>query len=324
MPFMPLSQTRVQDQVLTNLSQGYSNMEYVGKYLFPMVPVGEYGGEVVLFDDAIYTLQDFTRAPGSVYKRVHRSYASDSFKLEHKGAEFPVPFEHVTDAARLGFQWDNIAADSMMMELGLELEVDQASLATNAANYPTANKETLSGTSQWSNSASTPNADIREAKAAVRRATGKNPNLVLLGGDVYDKLQEHPSLVDRFKYTSSDVVTGDMLARLWDVEKVVIGKAIYNDPATGDRVDVWGKYAIVAYVNPAALASGMLSGFQISGNVNRFTPGFAYTYTMQGHPYQKPVWRDESRDCYIYQTKFDRVPVLAGLNSGFLFSDAVA
>ncbi len=322
MPLMPLSQARVVDPVLTGLSQGYTNSEFIGKYLFPMVPVTEYGGEVVQFDDSIFELDDFTRAPGGGYKKVHSEYDGVPYKLKHKGVEYPVPFEHVSDSERLGFQWDNIANTIMMGKLGLELEFEQASIATNTANFAATHRLALSGNDQWSDPDSTPSVAIKDAKSVVRGAVGKDPNIVVLGASTYDKVSEHPAIIDRFKHVSKDSITPEMLATLWEVDKVVVGKAVRKSGTS--NADIWGKVAIVAYTNPAALASGMLSGFQMSGDVNRMTPSWGYTYTMTGHPFQKPVRTDEDNDQYLYQTKFDRVPVLTGMPSAFLFTSAIA
>jgi hypothetical protein len=322
MPLMSLAQTRVVDPVLTGLSQGYSNSEFVGKYLFPMVPVTEYGGVVVQFADTIFELDDLSRGPDGEYKVVHTDYDGSPYKLSLKGAKYRVPFEHATDAERLGFQWDSIANMTMMAKLNLELEVEQATIATNTANYDSNHRLTLSGTDQWSDPASTPSADIRAAKSAIRSSVGKDGNIVLLTSATYDAVVENPAIIDRFKHTSKDSITADMLATLWEVDKVVVGKAVRK---SGSSVsDIWGKVAIVAYTNPSAIASGMLNGFQMSGDVNMFMPSWGYTYTMTGHPFQKPVRRDEDKDSFIYQTKFDRVPVLTGMDSAFLFSAAVA
>ena len=74
-------------------------------------------------------------------------------------------------------------------------------LATTAGNYPTGNKVTLSGTSQWSDYSGTsdPCADIETAKEAVRAKIGKRPNTVAMGAAVWAKLRLHPKIIDRIR-----------------------------------------------------------------------------------------------------------------------------
>jgi hypothetical protein len=52
-----LSNLRVVDPVLTNLSVGYSNADLVGDVLFPFVPVDKEGGKIPKFGKKLQDLQ---------------------------------------------------------------------------------------------------------------------------------------------------------------------------------------------------------------------------------------------------------------------------
>jgi hypothetical protein len=94
-----------------------------------------------------------------------------------------------------------------------------------------------------------------------------------------------------------------MLAALWDLQSVAVGKAVAFDDA-GNDIDIWGNNAILAYVPPQT--SGMEE------------PSFGYTYTMQNHPLvERPYYENNARS-WIYPVTYERVPVLTGLLSGFL------
>ena len=167
MPIMPLSDVRVVDPVLTNLSHGYKNSRAIGLRIAPPVPVTQYGGKTVLFDDSSYIEQDFTRSQSSPYSKISDSYTSTAYELENKGAEYDVPWERMKDGSLLGFDHGEHAVNKIMAGLVLEHEKEVAALATNATLYPTNNKLTLSGTSQWSDPASKPGQAIRSAKDAL-------------------------------------------------------------------------------------------------------------------------------------------------------------
>lgn len=322
MPLMTLPKTRVFDPVLRDLSIGYTNSEAIWNMIMPAVPVTLYGGKLIVFDKATRSKRNFSRSPESGYRTIRRTYSDLSYALELKGGEFPVPIEHATDAEEnIGLQWDQIATDTLMEGLTLELEDEVATLVTTAATYPTANKTTLSGSSQWSDSTSDIFDDVKAAKSAVRKATGRDPNVMWMGSDVWDAVCDHPAVVDRFKHTQVGILNEELVAGAFGVEKLAIGKM--TDSSSGSDEYIWGKFAGLAYVDPRALQTGRLP-LALNGQVNRFRPSFGYTYVMENHPFPKPVEWDEGKDTWFYRTKFDREPNITSIDSGFLFSAAVA
>jgi hypothetical protein len=133
---------------------------------------------------------------------------------------------------------------------------------------------TLAGTSQWSDlttGVSDPIANVETAKEAVRQAVGKRANTVVMGAQVFAKLKQHPKVIDRMKYTGRDIATPELLASLFDVQRVMIGDAIYSNDAGTVFTDVWGKDVVVAYTELASVADAG-------------APSYGYTYTLDGYP----------------------------------------
>jgi hypothetical protein len=96
--------------------------------------------------------------------------------------------------------------------------------------------------------------DVEDAKRAILSTTGFEPNTLVLGYDVFKELKNHPDLVDRIKYTSSSVITTDMIARMFDVDRVVVSKAVKatnNEGATGAYDFTAGKNALLCYSAPS-------------------------------------------------------------------------
>lgn len=327
MPIMPLSDVRVVDPVLTNLSHGYKNSRAIGLTIAPPVPVTQYGGKTVLFDDSSYIEQDFTRSQSSPYNKISDSYSSTSYELLNKGAEYDIPWERMKDGNLLGFDHGEHAVNKIMAGLVLEHEKEVASLVTNATLYPTANKATLSGTSQWSDPASKPGTAIRSAKNNLLLGGADNESAVIfwMGQEVFSSLQENPDLIDRFKHTSRESITADMMATYFDVDAVVVGAMKSRTVNATTNSFLWGKFAGLCCVHPAALNGGSVAP---SGNINMYQPSFAYTYTYneggQTHPYMKPMHRNEQLDQDEYRGKYDRCVKLTGIESGYLWSAAVA
>lgn len=86
----------------------------------------------------------------------------------------------------------------------------------------------------WSEDNANPITDIRKARMAVKRRTGYAPNVLVLTEDVYEVLIQHKAIVDRYKYTTSNVITADMLAKLFDLERIEIAKAISVKPGVAE------------------------------------------------------------------------------------------
>ncbi|OIO04848.1 MAG: hypothetical protein AUJ49_02095 [Desulfovibrionaceae bacterium CG1_02_65_16] len=301
---MNSSQVRVIDPILTTVVQGYKNADFVGSALFPRVPVSVAGGKIIEFGKEHFLSYQTQRAPGGTTKRITFGYLGKPYSVENHALNAPVPREYMRDASKVpGINLGTRAVNLVMRVMGLGLEIQQASLATDASQYGVNNKVTLSGTDKFSNDASDIFGTFDDGKEAVRSACGMYPNVALFGPKAFKATKRHPKVVDRFKYTSKESITADMLAAQLDLDKVVVGKAVMASDA-GVMSDVWGNYIVLAYV------PGQVSQME--------EPSYGYTYTLEGHPIvETPFW-DKDAKSWIYGVTDERVPVLSGIASGFL------
>lgn len=308
---MPLSnsQVRVIDPILTSVVQGYKNLELIGSALFPSVPVAQSGGQIIEFDREAFRLYNARRAPGAQTKRIQLGYLGKPFVLMQDSLEAVVPREHLRDAMVVpGIDLARRAINVTMQALQLQLEVDQATLATTLGNYSASNKVTLAGATKWSAATGTPLVDIDTAREAIRSQTGVYPNLLVLSAIAFNAVKNNPNVIARLQYNANispdaTTITPQMLAGLFNVDKIIVGKAITFTDANVSS-DIWGNNAVLAYV-----PTGLLSVEQ---------PSFGYTYTMQGNPVvERPYYDDNSRS-WIYGVNYERAPVLSGISSGYL------
>jgi len=304
-------QGRVIDPILTTFARGYLQNDLISSLIFPEVDVPVSGGQVITFGKEAFMLYDTQRVPGGSTTRIEISYNGQPYALENHALEVPVPDELGRDAMivpgiDLAQESLGVALDAIM----LRREYQAVQLASNAANYAASNKLALSGVTQWSNAASTPKNDLVTAKAAIRAATGKFPNVAVLPPGGIAKLDNHALIRDRLKFTSSDSVNADMLARYFEVDKVVECNAVYATSANANMSDVWGNNVLFAYVAPAR-------GTARSAR----TPSFGYTYRLRGHPFVKVPYRDENRESWVYGVHYERAPVIAGAGAGFLLQN---
>lgn len=313
MPQMTPSVARVIDPVLTEVARGYQNAELVGSALFPAVSVGQRGGKIIQFGKEHFQLYNTARAPGAAVRRIESAYSSASYALEDHSLAEGVPVELLEEAQAVpGIDLGTAAVRRAQDVIALRLEYQQAALATNASNYAAGNKVTLSGTSQWSDFSGTsdPIENVETAKEAVRAAIGRRPNTIVMGAAVMAKLRQHPKVIDRTKYTGRDIPTAELLASLFDVQRVLSGDAVYATDA-GALVDVWGKSVVIAYTD--------LAGVNDAGR-----PTFGYTYRLRGYPVVEPGRYDADVRSWIYAVHDAVAPVIAGAEAGYLISAAVA
>jgi hypothetical protein len=123
---------------------------------------------------------------------------------------------------------------------------------------------------QWNEATATPIEDIDAQKASVLEQTGREPNTLVVGYRVHNRLKNHPSVLDRIKYTQRASVTPELLAALFGVQKYLVGKAVVNTAARGAAnamTFIHGRHALLAHVAP---------------NPGLRIPSAAYTFAWTG------------------------------------------
>lgn len=310
---MTPSQARVVDAILTAVARGYeANLLGAADALFPTVSVPTRGGKIISFGRDAFLIVDSKRAPGASTKRLQTSYASESYYLEDYALEALLPMEVAQEAESIPLSLPSQYINVVQQQMALERENAAATLARTLANYPTGNKDTLAGANQWSHVDSNPFAALEAAKEAIRKKTGRRPNVAVLGPTVLSALRTHPTVMSKIS-TSTDRVPATLaqLQSMFEIDRVVEGQAVSYSGTGSDFDDVWGKDAVLAYVSPANLAS---MGSQ----------SFGYTYQLANYPNVHEAYWDHNRRSMVYGVNDARKPILVGNTAGFLFKSAVA
>lgn len=309
---MNTGQARVVDPILSTHARGYRNAEMIGHLLFPIVEIPVRGMRVIKFGKESFRMMNTRRAPGAETQRVQYGYASDPVSLQQDALEGLVPFENMEEASRVpGIDLASGSIEMVMDVIALGREHAIATMARNPANYGANNKLALTGADKWSDPASNPAADMKEAKEQIRRRIGRYPTLLTLSPEAFNALADHPKIKEQFKYTSSDSVTTAMLAKYFDIEQVIVGKAVFLDENADDDTDaqdVWGNDAILSFTPRG-------SNYRI--------PSFGYTYRLKGHPLVEKPYDERNRKSWVYPVTEDWSPELTGAEAGFLFQSPV-
>lgn len=240
------------DPMLTNVAIGYTNDAYIAELLLPTLKVKTQSGKHFIYDKGQFRNNENRRGAGANSNEVTHSLTTGLpyFCEDHSLKEFVLD-EDVKNAITPTSPFIDATENVTEMHM-IAREAEAAALLTDSGVMT--QYTTLSGTSQWNDySNSDPIGVIRTGMQTVHSAIHVNPNVLVLGKQVYDKLVDHPAFMERVKYSALGVMTPELLARIIGVERVIVAAAGYNSAAEGQTDSmsyIWGKNAILAYVNP--------------------------------------------------------------------------
>lgn len=301
---------RIVDPVLTTVARGYRNADHIWPLLFPRVPAPSRGGQIIEFDRTDFRKAASRRAPGAETQRVQFGHAGKKFALEQDRLLGTYPVEIEEEAALIGVDQSMRTVEGTMNLISLSREIEAAQTVTKAATYDASHVTALQGAAQWSNDNSDPTANIYDAVETIRQATGTRPNLVVLGAKVYSRVRRHPKVTAALSTERDRIADLEDLARLWDIERVASGDAIYVEGDDDSPSDVWGKYAIVAYTR--------------TGPTTRFQPTFGLGYTLIGTPVSEPPRYDVGTHSWLHPVCEEWSNEVVGQDAGYLFTGVIA
>lgn len=253
---------------LTQIATAYvqSEANYIADKVFPNVPVEHQADKYFIyskddfFRDEAKKRADATESAGSGFNLSTNSYSADVWAL-HKDVG-----EQVRKNSDPALDVD-IAVTKFIMQ-GMLIRKDRffvtTYLKTGLWTGMTDAVGTAGGTpggatpAFWNDDANgDPFTDIAAAQTSILQNTGFEANTLLITFPVYQALRKHPLVVDRIKYTTradASKITPELMAGAFDVERILVSKAVYNsamEGATGVYGFVAGKNALLCHVAPA-------------------------------------------------------------------------
>ena len=121
----------------------------------------------------------------------------------------------------------------------------------------------------------------------------------------------HPNVLQQIRYKANgrQIATAEDLAMLWDVERVIVGDAIWVD-ADDAATDVWGKIVVVAYT--------------AVGSITRFEPSFGFGYTLSGTPMVEAPYYDRDLNSWLYPVTEEWSNEIVGKDAGYLLTAVIS
>jgi len=257
------------DAILTNISVAYIQDQgnFIANQVFPSVPVEKQSDKYFKytkgdwFRDEAQLRAPSTESAGSGYSLSTDTYSTSVYAF-HKDVD-----DQVRANADNPLNPDRDATTFVTQRMLLRQEIDWN---TNYFTTGIWDTDVVGGSdfTVWSNyTSSDPIEDIETGKSTMLTNTGFMPNTLVIGYDVFRQLRHHPDIVDRIKYTSSEVPAEGILSRLFGVDRVLVTRGIKNSGAEGAAdsfAQIHGKNAALYYVAPSPGLLTPSAGYQFA------------------------------------------------------------
>lgn len=245
------------DRPLTDVSTAYVQDEarFVAPQVFPTIPVNHKSDLYYTYSKEDWLRrQSAKRAPATESKGTSREIGTDNY---------------VADVWALHEDVDGQTEANQ--DPAIDMEADATAFVTHnllmerenewVQNFfiPGAWGNEGTPSTLWDVASSTPIVDIKQQKGNILRRTGFEPNVLVLGWDVWNALTEHPDIIDRIKGGATTgqpaIATRNLMAQLFEVDRIVVASAVETKTAAGaatQTVDfIAGKHALLAFSQPS-------------------------------------------------------------------------
>lgn len=231
------------DQLLTNLSVAFiqSADRFISDKVFPVVPVAKASDIYLSFPQGYWNRDEVGPRPlGGYPRQVGYAIEKKTYYVEEEALEFMVDdrVRANSDAAG-GNDPERQGTSLLTSQMLIHREQRWADAyfktgvwgtdLTGVAGAPVAGQFR-----KWNDATSDPISDIDVNRDAIGQKTGMEANVLVLGRRTFRHLKNHPDILDRIKYTARGIITQDLLASMFGVDRILVPGGIRNLAAEGE------------------------------------------------------------------------------------------
>ena len=246
------------DRAMTQFSVAYIQEEsnFIASQVFPTIPVNRQSDIYYKYDSGDFLRDEaqqraaYSESAGGDYgveaedPYFCRKHAFHKDLAPEEKLNYDEPLNADQDAVTFVTQKMLIRREQMWASKFFKTGVWDVDM-TGVDSTPTGNQML-----QWDQTGSDPIGDITKQSVYMASKTGYRPNTLVLSPYVFYALKNHYDILDRIKYTQKGIVTTDLLATLFEVDRVLIAWSIVNSAEKGatDDVDfIYGANALLCY-----------------------------------------------------------------------------
>jgi len=241
--------------------------------IFPICPVEKQSDAYVVYDTGDFLRDEAAeRAPGTESRGGNydidttptytcRNYAFHKDVDDDVAANADKPIDPYKDAMQYCIQKLLIKRERIFINNFVKAGVWSTNL-TGVSGTPSTNQF-----KQWAASGSTPVKDVDSWCNTIEGLTGEWPNVLAIAPDVLSALKSNSDIISRIQYTQKGIITTDILAELFDIEKVVVLRGVYNNAKKGATTAVTrmtSAQALLAYAAPRPSTENYSAGYMFA------------------------------------------------------------
>jgi hypothetical protein len=274
---------------LTNISIAYLQdvAGFVADRVFPNIPVTKQSDRYFRYDRSDFWRNQFQkRAPGA-------ESAGGGWKIDNT----PTYFANVWALHKdIDDQIRSNADDPLNMDRDATLWLSEQAIISREVNWAAAYFTTgvwtgITGAAadvtgvaaspstnevlQWNDVNSNPIEDVRKYSDTMHQLSGKRPNKLTMGRQVWTKLIDHPDMIDRIKYSSTNttpaMVSKQAVAAIMELDEVLVMDGIQTTSAENPSFEtsmttafIAGKKALLSYAPASASILQPSAGYTFS------------------------------------------------------------
>lgn len=216
------------DRALTNISVAYMQgaEAFIADKVFPIIRVQKQSDvyfEYSKADNFRNEVQERGRgaesAGGNWNARVADPYYCRKYAYHYDITEEErVNYDRPLDVERDTVEW-------LGHKMLLKREMDFANKFFKTGVWKT---DTNKSADKWSSQTSDPVKDVNDAMLQMAEETAVKPNFAIMSPDVFYALKNHEGIMDRIKYTQKGIITLDLIASLFELDRIFVPWAVYN------------------------------------------------------------------------------------------------
>jgi len=251
---------------LTAITLAYQNRRLIADEVLPRTPVPSREFKwLQMGRDQMFTVPETAVGRKGQPNEVEFGGTETAGFVRDFGLDDVVPNEDL-ESAPAGFDPLGTAVTGITELVALDREKRVADLIFNTNTYPSANRSTLSGTSQWSDYS---NSDPYTAIQTALDGMLMRPNIGVIGRLAWTRLRVHPKITAALApsangNTSTSNAAGQpatlqAVADLLELDQIIVGEAFINTAKPGQTASLsrcWGKHMAFLHQNPVATIRG--------------------------------------------------------------------
>lgn len=296
---MPLKNQLHVSQLLSNVSVQYKNSNYIWDKVFPQVMVSK-DNDLYRVYDRNFRIPETKRAPKAAANEFNFEVSTASYALEQHALKDYIGVDEQQNYDFGGLQVDVV--ENLTEAIQRRIEKSVADLFVKA-NWSLQVSLAAANAFSQNTTVSDPVPIFDTAATSIINNTGMTPNFGILPRAGFVSCKNHISILDRVKYTSSEV-TESMLGALFGVPELLVPTAVNDTAHEGLAASISALWGAIAFVGWKPNAPG------------KKTPSCGYTF-MSSAPRVR-TWFDDERNADVVEVEVKYQAKIVASLTGYL------